>query len=116
MKRDFFNRTSPRRDRPIIDPQGRVLSVLVPPPEDPLYQASSTRVFDKMMAEGKAANFSPGELSHKRGKGFAAINAGLSYGNGHKKPTQLKHGAREVLVSNLLEDPNLQRLAAYQGG
>ena len=68
-----------------------------------------------MTAEGDAANFTAGELNHKRGQGFAAMNAGLSYGNGHQKPTWLSP-ARDAIVENLLADPDLQRLAAYQDG
>lgn len=117
-------------DRPIIGFDGEILACVVPSPnhpspqastapasdKSPSYQASSTRFFDKMMAFGEEANFTPAELTHKRGIGFAAINAGLSYGMGHKKPSWLKHGTREAMVSNLLDDEDLRRLAAYQDG
>jgi hypothetical protein len=91
-------------------------NISLPSDTRPSYQASSSQFFDKMMAFHKKAHFTLAELTHKRGTGFAAINAGLSYGNGHKRPTWLKHGAREAMVSDLLEDEDLQRLAAYQDG
>jgi hypothetical protein len=98
-----------------MDSLERVLSAFVPAPTDTLYQAASSRVSGKMTAEGDAANFTASELNHKRGQGFAAINAGLSYGNGHTKPTWLSN-EREEMVDNLLADKDIQRLAAYQDG
>src|SRR6266542_5769180 len=100
--------------RPIIDSKGWILAILVSSPCQSSYYAFHMRFFDKMIAEGDAANFGPGELNHKREKGFAAINAGLLYGNGHKKLTWLMHGGWEIMVDNLLGDQDLQQLAAYQ--
>lgn len=106
-----------RFNRPIVDHRtGRVLAALIPAPSDPSYKASVDRAFLKMMDEGDRANFSTGSLKHKRGDGFAAINVGLTYGNGHTKPSRPKLGRHKHLVEALLADEDIQRLAAYQDG
>lgn len=105
-----------RFNRPIIDHAGRVLAAFIPAPSDSSYVACVDRAFAKMMAEGDKANFDAGSLRHKRGDGFAAINVGLSYRNGHTKPSRPKLGRHKHLVEALLADKDMQRLAAYQDG
>jgi hypothetical protein len=51
-----------------------------------------------------------------RGDGFFAFNVGLSYGNGHTKPTFRDLGRFQGLANSLLNDEDIQRLAAYQDG
>jgi hypothetical protein len=52
----------------------------------------------------------------KRGNGFAALNVGLSYGQGHTKPTLRNLGRFQKLADSLLSDVDVQRLASYQDG
>lgn len=104
------------RDRPILDSQGRILAVLIPPPDNSSYQESTKRAFSAMKAQVAWADFHGKDLHHKRGDNFAGINVGLSYGNGHTQPTRLNLGRFDNLVSTLLDDVDIQRLASYQDG
>ncbi|KAF8803054.1 hypothetical protein BYT27DRAFT_7110783, partial [Phlegmacium glaucopus] len=98
----------------IVDSLGRVLAVLVPPPSDPRYRASCKSASNRMEEESAKVNFLAKDLTHKRGDNFAALNIGLSYGNGHTKPTRPKLGRFDGLARALLDDEDIQRLAAYQ--
>jgi hypothetical protein len=99
----FFLLTMIYSHRPIIDSSGRIVAVLAPSPSDLSYIESTKQAFEKMKHEVARANFSPKELfDHRRGD-FHALNIGLSYGNGHTRPTHL-------------EDVHIQRLASYQDG
>jgi len=85
-------------------------------PNDQKFQESHKRAFDLLMKLGDDTNWTPQELKHKRGSGFAAINVGLTYGNGHTKPSRPNLGRHQKLADALLADKDLQRLAAYQDG
>lgn len=105
-----------RRDWPILDYQGRVFIASIPPLDDPSYQASIGRSFQAMETQSAKATFQGVDLNHTRGHNFAAINVGLSYGNGHKRPTRPDLGRFSDLVGALLEDKDIQRLASFQDG
>jgi hypothetical protein len=89
---------------------------LTPPPEDPFYQASARRSFQTLETQSAKATFHGADLNHTRGHNFAAINVGLSYGNGHKRPTRPNLGRFSDVARALLEDKDIQRLASYQDG
>lgn len=55
-------------------------------------------------------------IDPKRGDGYFALNVGLSYGNGHTKPTLRDSGIFQHLADALLGDVDIQRLASYQDG
>lgn len=102
--------------RPITDSSGRIVAVLAPPPSDLSYIESTKQAFEKMKHEVAQANFSPKELfDHRRGD-FHALNIGLSYGNGHTRPTHFNGGRYQKIADALLEDAHIQRLASYQDG
>nr|GAT56089.1 predicted protein [Mycena chlorophos] len=75
--------------RPLVDSTGRVFGALAGQPDDPSYAASAQRAFDAVLREGHAAKFPASEKKHRRGL-FAAINVGVSYGQGQTKPSWLK--------------------------
>jgi len=103
--------------QPITDSQGRVVAVLAPPPDDLSYHESIERACKKMANEASKFQFESKELVNpKRGNGFLALNVGLSYGNGHTKPTFRDLGRFQKLAEALLEDADIQRLASYQDG
>ena len=56
------------------------------------------------------------DLHHAGGDNFANINIGLSYGNGHTRPTRLDLGRFNNLEKALLKDEDIQCLAFYQDG
>jgi hypothetical protein len=114
-KRDlliFFNSY-----RPITDKEGNIIAVFAPPPDDLSYCESTKRVCEKMVNESAKFHFEAKDLvDQNRGNGFFALNIGLSYGNGHTKPTFRDLGRFEKLANSLLNDDDIQRLASYQDG
>jgi hypothetical protein len=103
--------------QPITDSQGNVIAVLSPPPNDPLYRESTKLACDRMLNETAKFNFQADDLIDKhRGGGYFAFNVGLSYGNGHTKPSIRDLGRFQELADSLLSDVNIQRLASYQDG
>lgn len=98
--------------RPIIDPATKkVFMVLVPPPDDPTFAESGLRVYDLLANTGLTAKFSKEQKIHRRGN-FPAINVGLTYGQGNKKPTNLLN-SDPAAVDTLLVDKDVNRLAGY---
>jgi hypothetical protein len=69
-----------------------------------------------MKTQATTANFKYKDLNHTRGKDFAAINVGLSYGLGHSRPSRPNLGRFENIANTLLADEDIQRLASYQDG
>ena len=101
----------------ITDSQGKIIAVIAPPPIDPSYRESTKRACDKMTNEAAKYHFQSNELTDKhRGSGFLALNVGLSYGNGHTKPSYRDLGRFQNLADSLLKDVDIQRLASYQDG
>jgi hypothetical protein len=103
--------------QPITDSQGNVIAVLAPPANDPSYCESTKRACDRMTNEATKYHLQPDELTDEhRGSGFLALNVGLSYGNGHTKPSYRDLGRFQDLADSLLSDVDIQRLASYQDG
>jgi hypothetical protein len=61
-----------------------------------------------MMEEAARVNFNQEELHHDCGNNFAALNIGLSYGNGHTKPMHQNLGCHSNLANVLLGDRDIQ--------
>ena len=55
------------------------------------------------------------ELHHRRGA-FPAINVGISYGQGPKRPHNLDNGPHSELIQDLLRNEDIRRLAIYASG
>ena len=103
--------------QPIIDKLGRVVAIIAPSLSDPSYLASTMRACDRMKREISKTDLNPDNLiDPKRGNGYFALNVGLSYGNGHTKPTRRDLGVFQHLADALLGDTDIQRLASYQDG
>jgi hypothetical protein len=101
----------------ITDSQGNVIAVSAPPANNPSYCESVKRACDRMTNEAAKYQFQPDELTDRhRGSGFMALNVGLSYGNGHTKPSYRDLGRFGDLADSLLKDVDIQRLASYQDG
>lgn len=100
----------------ITDYLGKIIAVLSPPPDDPSYHQSAQRAANRMTEEAAKARLNQQPEQHDRGDNFTALNVGLSYGNGHTKPTRRKLGRLSSLEDALLGDIDIQRLASYQDG
>jgi len=111
----YFLLTKFYRHQPIIDYQGRIVAVLAPPPHDLSYFESVKRAGDRMKKEESLGNFDSADFAHGRGEKFAALSAGLSYGNGHTKPSW-PLGRHPDIIDALLGDVDIQRLASHQDG
>lgn len=69
-----------------------------------------------MKHEATQANLRPKDLIDPKRGDFQALNVGLSYGQGHKKPTLLDLDHFQNLADALLGNVDIQRLASYQDG
>lgn len=85
--------------------------VLVPPPADPTFADSGQRIFELLSKTGKTAKLSKDQKIHRRGN-FPAINVGLTYGQGNKKPTNLLNSDPSA-VETLLNNNDVKRFAGY---
>lgn len=84
---------------------------LVGKPNDPTFDASATRAFEKLERCRKQTTFKPSESQHNRGH-FVAINDGIYHGQGSKAPHRLNTGPHAPMLKELREDPDIKRLAA----
>ncbi|KAH6884700.1 hypothetical protein BKA70DRAFT_1445725 [Coprinopsis sp. MPI-PUGE-AT-0042] len=101
--------------RPIVDPEtGRIFMVLVSPPGDPSYQEACTKCFELLRDWSCKGTFTVDELQHRRGA-FPAVNISTSYGQGSKRPGNLKN-RDEAMARDLLRNPHVQRIAAFASG
>jgi hypothetical protein len=69
-----------------------------------------------MKHEAAQADLHPKDLINPKRDVFQALNVGLSYRQGHKKPALLELGSFQDLANALLGDVNIQRLASFQDG
>jgi hypothetical protein len=100
-----------------IDNQGIGFLLLCGRPADPAYLAAAQRACEKIMSVGERTTFQPQQSSHRRGE-FPVLNFGVQHGLGPMAPYRLamplKH--QEAMVEELLNDPDIQRLAAFDSG
>lgn len=100
---------------PIVDQKGRIIAVLVGQPKDASFISAAETVFESMVREGKAASFLPKETLHCQGA-FPAINMGVTHGKGTLAPVYLNNHRHTPMMERLLDDPAVQRLAAFASG
>ncbi|KAJ7093862.1 hypothetical protein B0H15DRAFT_776299 [Mycena belliarum] len=98
--------------RPIVDAHGRIVAALAGQPRGPDYAAAAARAFSALETERKAANFKAEMAQHRRG-GYVALNVGLSYGQGQRAPSLLRNGAYGALLSRLVGNADVIRLATF---
>lgn len=92
------------------------MAVLALPPTDLSYHESARKAFTTMKMESSSANFKSNDLKDLKRGDYHALNIGLSYGNGHTKPTYRDLGRFNDLANSLLADVDIQRLASRQDG
>jgi hypothetical protein len=90
--------------------------VIAPPLNNFSYHESTKLAYEKMNREAAQADLRPKDLINPKRDDFQALNVGLSYGQGHKKPALLELGCFQDLANALLGDVNIQRLASFQDG
>ncbi|KAK7007336.1 hypothetical protein R3P38DRAFT_3597636 [Favolaschia claudopus] len=97
---------------PILDRYGRIVAVLAGQPDRPDYRATTIAAFNAIQTASTRIHL-PSHLSkHRRGL-FAALNVGLSYGQGHTIPKWLNNRDVQGLEDELLADPNIARMAGF---
>ncbi|KAF5367628.1 hypothetical protein D9615_010589 [Tricholomella constricta] len=100
------------KDMPLIDSEGRIIAVLVGQPNDSGYAQAVAAVYDAMACEAQATTFHQRDANHRRGD-FPALNVGVTYGKGTIKPVTINNHGYSEMVSRLLSNKDLQRLAAF---
>ncbi|KAJ7197622.1 hypothetical protein GGX14DRAFT_299518, partial [Mycena pura] len=89
---------------------GRIFAVLAGQPDNTHYTNVVQRAYTTLVHLG---TFTPSFRKHCRGL-FAALNVGLSYGQGQTEPSWLKSDYSETAEA-LLEDPDLH-MASFANG
>ncbi|KAF7318610.1 hypothetical protein HMN09_00372000 [Mycena chlorophos] len=97
--------------KPLVDSNNRVFGVYVSPPDNPTYAASHKSAYQELVDASLAAKFPAAFKQHRRGR-FAAINVGLSYGQGQTTPSWLESDYPAV-AERLLASTNFNRLAGF---
>ncbi|KAF9470948.1 hypothetical protein BDN70DRAFT_820656 [Pholiota conissans] len=102
-----------RTPLPILDAFGRIIAVPAGRPNDKdwdVVRCGAAGAVDKCR---KRCRFPKKSRVHRRGK-FPALNVGISYGGGQKKPGNLYHSAQnKEALSALIADKNITRIAKY---
>ncbi|KAJ2922079.1 hypothetical protein H1R20_g15014, partial [Candolleomyces eurysporus] len=98
--------------KPLVDGKtGKIFGVIVHGIDDPTYVDACKRAFD-FLEECRAVEvFYKNECDHRRGQ-FPAVNYGISYGQGSKKPYLLNCKHQE-LMSQILGNEYIIRLATF---
>lgn len=89
--------------------------VLVASPQDESWMDSCTGAFRAMEDAGGQLVMEALEIHHRRGS-FPAINVGISYGQGPKRPHNLDNGPHSELMQALLKNEHIRRLAIFASG
>ncbi|KAG6809367.1 hypothetical protein H0H92_000528 [Tricholoma furcatifolium] len=98
---------------PLISSTGQVFAVLAGRVrDDDTWLPACLRAFDAMRDEGNKADFSFRETHHCRGD-FPAINVGVTMGHGATYPTNLSTGPHTEMMSRLLANPDIIRIANF---
>ncbi|KAK7022634.1 hypothetical protein R3P38DRAFT_3196032 [Favolaschia claudopus] len=98
--------------RPLVDRHGRIVAVLAGQPNKDDYRIATAQAFQAIQRAGSETRF-PASMKHHRRGLFAAINVGLSYGNGQTAPTWLNNKKYNGLADSLLADPSIERMAGF---
>ncbi|KAG6808654.1 hypothetical protein H0H92_003380 [Tricholoma furcatifolium] len=100
---------------PLISEDKLIFAVLVGQPNDPMYTKACEQAFEAIAEEGRCAEFKDSELRHKRGE-FPAINVGVTMGIGATYPTNLPTGNHTGMISRLLANEHIKRIAHFADG
>ncbi|OJT09916.1 hypothetical protein TRAPUB_13604 [Trametes pubescens] len=101
----------------LLDKAGKICAVLVGSPKDKVGWAQvndqAQSLFDQARSEFK---LDPKQTTHRRGS-YPAVAAGISYGGGQTRVSNLSHSDHnEGIVSRLLQHPAIKRLAGFGDG
>lgn len=110
-----YLRVISRTPRPVVDSAGRIFMVLAGRPDYPSYVAAADTAADLLYHESRKADFSVSEAHHRRGN-FPALATGVSYGQGQTMPTNLVHETHASLLSRLVGNDAMQRMASFADG
>jgi hypothetical protein len=94
----------------------RIIAVLAGMPGDPTYAEDTKQAAAAFSAATEKAGFSSQENNHRRGTTFPATACGISCGQGQKRPCRLANSGREQIFQELLQNPAVQRAAAFGSG
>ncbi|KAJ7701140.1 hypothetical protein B0H17DRAFT_924760 [Mycena rosella] len=98
--------------RPLVDAYGRIFAVLVGQPRCMSWDAEVWRAFYAIIDESTAATFPSDMRKHRRGL-YAALNVGLSYGQGQHLPSRLHNPQYDPLLDRLLGNPAIAQMATF---
>jgi NAD dependent epimerase/dehydratase family enzyme len=84
-------------------------------PNDPKYANSTRLAYNALLRESMAAKFPASMRHHRRGL-FAAVNVGLSYGQGQTAPSWLHNDDYDPLADRLLANEHVARMAIFASG
>lgn len=97
---------------PLYDRKNRIYASLSGRPAGDSYGTAASNSFFRILEEGSDANFHRSHSVHRRGN-FPALNVGVSYGMGQQVPASLKNEVHASLLDRLIQDPSIQRIAAF---
>jgi hypothetical protein len=89
--------------------------VLAGCPRDPTYAQAVSRAFQAMCLARTGAAFPASMARHRRGL-YPTLIAGLSYSKGQRVPSRLDGGEYAVILSALLGNLDVRRMAIYASG
>ncbi|KAH9482317.1 hypothetical protein JR316_0004415 [Psilocybe cubensis] len=95
-----------------VAPDDTVFMVLAGRPNDADYDAAASRVYEAFRKESDSVQFTGKYAGSRRGV-FSVINVGVSRGQGLAEPVYLGCHSHEKLVSALLKNKDVQRMASY---
>ncbi|KAH9849179.1 hypothetical protein C2E23DRAFT_737657, partial [Lenzites betulinus] len=96
----------------LVDKSGRVIAVLVGQPRDTDGWAKLNDGVQKILEDARA-ECEVKTTSHRRGE-YASLTAGISYGGGQKRVSNLSQTSQnEDIVQGLLKNPLIKRLAGF---
>ncbi|KAG6825172.1 hypothetical protein H0H92_004467 [Tricholoma furcatifolium] len=102
-----------KKPRPLVSKEGHIFGVLVGQvADDSTWLESCQRAFEAMKKEGQNTVFSDIESNHCHGA-FPAVNVGITMGFGTTYPTNLSNCAHTAMVSRLLNNPDIVRIANF---
>ncbi|GLB38703.1 hypothetical protein LshimejAT787_0505680 [Lyophyllum shimeji] len=102
-----------RAAMPLLCSEGRIFAVLAgQAADDATYAESCWQAYEAITAEGRDATFSYAETHHRRGD-FPAVNVGTTMGLGATYPTNRNNNAHGDMVSHLLQNQHIIRLANF---
>ncbi|KAH9848279.1 hypothetical protein C2E23DRAFT_739954, partial [Lenzites betulinus] len=97
----------------LVDKSGRVIAVLVGQPRDESGWAKLNDDVQLLFEDARASCEVGSTLAHRRGE-FTSLTAGISYGGGQKRVSNLNQtGKNEDVVQGLLDNPLIKRLAGF---